>query len=234
MLALAYRVTAILNVNVFDSDGQPIANFTTSDDNDDNERVRIPAVQGELYYFQVVGDGIAINAYDVTAINLPTAVPFDLELDDNPPNGAPNPPGQAVNSDTGRSQFDNHTYDNTPTLVFRLDDGFFLNDLPGNDTAGTPLGDAAIPIPFRPGLAQPNQPGFAIAIFDEGATAPAAGNAGNLTVRQPLGFATQLENGLYTFTVPAANALDDGSHFLTARVQILDPSQSVANRLGHA
>ena len=59
-----------LNINVFDSDGQAIAGFTTSDDNDDNERVRIPAVQGEIYFFQVVGDGDAINAYDVTAINL--------------------------------------------------------------------------------------------------------------------------------------------------------------------
>jgi Ca2+-binding RTX toxin-like protein len=221
-----------LNVNVFDSDGQAVANFTTSDDNDDNERVRIPAVQGEIYYFQVLGDGIAINAYDVTAINLPAAVPFNLELDDNPPNGTPNPPGQGDNSDTGRSQFDNHTYDNTPTLVFRLDDGFFLNDLPGNDTAGTPLGDGAIPIPFQSGLGQPMLPGYAIAIFDEGDTAPATGNAGNLTVRQPLGFATQLENGLYTFTVPAANALDDGSHFLTARVQILDPANPLQTGWG--
>ena len=38
-------------------------------------------------------------------INLPAPVPFDLELDDNPPNGATNPPGQNDNSDTGRSQF---------------------------------------------------------------------------------------------------------------------------------
>jgi hypothetical protein len=226
-----------LNINVVDADGTVIANFKTSDDDDDNERVRIPAVQGEIYYFQVVGDvnanGAAINAYDVTVINLPAAVPFDLELDDDPANGQTNPPGAQVdNSDTGRSLFDNRTYDNTPTIIFRLDDGFFLNDLPGNNATGMPLGDSPIPIPFLPGLAQPNAPGFAIAIFDEGATAPAAGNAGGLNIRQPLGFATQLEPGLYSFTVPNNLALEDGSHFLTARVQILDPASPLRTGWG--
>ncbi|NND96237.1 MAG: calcium-binding protein, partial [Pirellulaceae bacterium] len=221
-----------LNINVFDSDGDAIANFTTSDDNDDNERVRIPAVQGEVYFFQVLGDGNAINAYDVTTINLPAPVPFDLELTDNPTDGATNPPEGNLNSDTGRSQFDNITYDDTPTLILRLDDGLLLNDLPGNNAAGTPLGDAAIQIPFRPGLAQPNQPGYAIAIFDEGATAPAAGNGGGLNIRQPLGFATQIEPGLYSFTVPNGLALNEGSHFLTAKVQMLDPANPLQTGFG--
>jgi Ca2+-binding RTX toxin-like protein len=221
-----------LNINVFDSDGQAIANFTTSDDNDNNERVRIPAVQGEIYFFQVVGDGGAVNAYDVTVINLPAPVPFDLELVDNPVDGTTNPPGGALNSDTGRSQFDNHTYDTTPTIIFRLDDGLLLNDLPGNNVAGMPLGDAPITIPFRAGLAQPNQPGFAIAVFDEGATAPAAGNAGGLNIRQPLGFATQIESGLYSFIVPPGNALSQGSHFLTARVQMLDAATPLLTGFG--
>ncbi len=213
-----------MNINVFDSDGQPIANFKTSDDNDDNERARIPAVQGEIYYFQIVGDTGAINAYDVTVINLPVGVPFDLELQDNPANGTTNPPGQVVNSDTGRSQFDNHTYDTTPTILFRFDDGLLLNDLPGNNATGTPIGDAFITIPFRTGQPLINEPGFAIAIFDEGATAPAAGNGGGLNIRQPLGFATQVEPGLYSFTVPVGSALSQGSHFLTARVQMRDPA----------
>ena len=112
-------------------------------------------------------------------------------------------------------------------LFFRLDDGIFLHDVPGNGTDGTPV-DELIPIEFRAGLAQPNQPGFAIAIFDEGNTPPQ-----NATAPQtPLGFATAVagQEGVYTFTVP--NALEDGSHFLTARVQMIDPAVAQQNGFG--
>ena len=108
-----------------------------------------------------------------------------LELLDNPADGTTNPPGTSTNSDTGRSQFDNHTYDNTPTLFFRLDDGIFLNDLPGNPATDSPP-DEIIPIPFQAGIAQPITPGYAIAIFDEGDTLPQTGTA----PQTPLGFAT--------------------------------------------
>ncbi|HID22870.1 MAG TPA: hypothetical protein EYP14_10790, partial [Planctomycetaceae bacterium] len=124
--------------------------------------------------------------------------------------------------DTGRSNTDDVLRDNTPTIVFRLDDGFFLQDSPGNSSSSTPP-DEIIPIPFRPGPAQPTEPGYAIAIFDEGATLPAPGNAGDNEVQEPLGFATQIEPGLYTFTTPVLN---DGTHFLTARVQMIDPSNT--------
>ncbi len=211
-----------LNINVRDSSGDVIANFTTSDDNDDNERVRIPAVQGEIYFFQVLGDGAAINAYDISVINLPSPVPYDLELDDEPVGDVP----PANNSDTGRNDNDNVTRDNTPTIVFRLDDAFFLNDIPGNDVAGNPLGDAPIPIPFRAGPAQPNQPGYAIAIFDEGDT---PGGPNNVPPQTPLGFATMVEPGVYEFTTPV---LADGSHFLTARVQLLDPATPLRTGFG--
>ncbi|MFO0819097.1 MAG: dockerin type I domain-containing protein [Pirellulales bacterium] len=211
----------------FDVDGDVFA---------ENERIRIPAVQGQTYIVRVIGRAPAnnptaltgtINAFTLNVINTAAAVPFDLELRDNPVNGTTNPPGQNDNSDTGRNQFDNHTYDNTPTIIFRLDDGLFLNDMPGNDTATLPP-DEIISIPFQPGVGvngtQPTNPGYAIAIFDEGATAPAAGNAGNVNIRVPLGFATQLESGLYTFTVPAGMNLSDGSHFITARVLMIDPA----------
>ncbi|MGE0756168.1 MAG: dockerin type I domain-containing protein, partial [Pirellulaceae bacterium] len=189
----------------------------------EDERIRIPAVQGQTYYLQVFGVGAAINTYNMTILNEPAPVPFDIELDDNPADptydcNAANPSG--LNSDTGRSHFDNITCDNTPTIVFRLDDGVLLNDLPGNNVADTPP-DQVIPIPFRAGPAQPVLPGYAIAIFDEGATSPAPGNAPNANIRVPLGFATQIEPGLYQFTSPVLN---DGSHFLTARVQMIDPA----------
>ncbi len=210
-----------LDINVLDAAGNIIAGFGVNDA-DDDERVRIPAVEGQTYFLQVFGNGgNAINIYNFTVVNHAPPVPFDLELLDNPADGTTNPPGGSSNSDTGRSQFDNHTYDDTPTLYFRLDDGIFLNDLPGNPATDTPP-DEIIPIPFQPGVAQPNTPGYAIAIFDEGNTPPQTGTA----VQTPLGFATAVagQQGIYTFTVPAALALSEGSHFLSARVQMIDPA----------
>ena len=147
--------------------------------------------------------------------------PYGLELLDNPADGTTNPPGTSSNSDTGRSQFDNHTYDSTPTLFLRLDDGTFLYDIPGNGAAGNPP-DEVIPIPFQAGPNQPVTPGFAIAIFDEGNTPPQTATA----PQTPLGFATAVagQDGVYTFTVPNALALTEGSHFLSARVQMIDPA----------
>ena len=91
-------------------------------------------MQGQIYYLRVFGaTGAVVNVYDLTIINEPAPVPFDLELDDNPINPIPNPPGGGPNSDTGRSQFDNVTYDNTPTLFLRLDDALLpATILPGN------------------------------------------------------------------------------------------------------
>jgi hypothetical protein len=63
-----------------------------TNDTDDNERIRIPAVAGQTYYLRVVGapfpvgnvenTSAAINIYNVAVINTPAPVPFDLELDD--------------------------------------------------------------------------------------------------------------------------------------------------------
>ena len=58
--------------------------------NDADERIRIPAVEGQTYYLRVRGAPIvagantsaAINVYNVSVINTPAPVPFDLELHD--------------------------------------------------------------------------------------------------------------------------------------------------------
>ena len=68
----------------------------------------------------------------------------------------------AVNSDSGRSQFDNVTKINTPTIYLRLSDGILLNDLPGNGTPNSPPA-GVIPIPFS---ATGATAGFRVAIFD--------------------------------------------------------------------
>jgi len=185
-------------------------------------RIRIPAVAGQSYYLHVFGanaDGTpnaaVINGYDATIINTPPPVPYALELLDNPV-GDPPP----ANSDTGRSQFDNVTRDSTPTLVFRLDDAVFRHDLPGNPADDTPPA-GLIPLLFRAGPAQSTLPGFAIAIFDEGSSPPPGTQTGTAP-QTPLGFATATaQEGVYQFTSPA---LSDGSHFLTARVQLIDPA----------
>ena len=44
-------------------------------------------------------------------------------------------PPNAVNDDSGRSQFDNVTNVTMPTIYVRLDDGIFLNDVQGNGTS---------------------------------------------------------------------------------------------------
>src|SRR5262249_22496039 len=128
-----------------------------------NARVRIPAIAGQSYYLRVFGlpqDGAStpvVNGYDVTVINTPPPVPTDLELSRSTTGitgaaGVPDTgdlPANAPADDTGRTQFDNTTKVNNPTIFLRLDDAIYLQDLPGNQTAGgvPPMGP--IPIPFN-------------------------------------------------------------------------------------
>ena len=214
-----------LDIEVTDAAGNVINGFGNNDNTND-ERARIPAIAGQTYYLRVFANGNAINTYNITVANYVPPTPRDMELLDNPV-GDPPP----ANSDTGRSQFDNITRDNTPTLVFRLDDAIFLNDLPGNNSAGAPP-DEVIPILFQ---AAAGPAGYRIAIFDEG-TSPLPGNQSGTAPQTPIGFATLVGDtnnngvqdpgetvrfGVYQFTTPV---LTDGSHFLTARVQMVDPA----------
>ena len=58
------------------------------------------------------------------------------------------PPGsRRPDDDSGRSQFDNVTNVNKPTIYIRLADGVLLNDLPGNGTTNSPPA-GVIPIPY--------------------------------------------------------------------------------------
>lgn len=203
-----------LDIEVLDAAGNVIAGFGVNDATND-ERRRIPAVAGQTYYLRVLGNATAINAYKLTVVNAAPPVPFDIELQDTPV-GDPPP----LNSETARSQFDNITRDNTPTIYLRLDDGGFRFDVQGNDpgAGGFPNNPPiqTIPIPFQTlALA-----GYRVAIFDEG---PTPGQPAT-NPQIPVGFADAVAGspGLYRFTFPAA--LSDGSHFLSARVQMVDPS----------
>ena len=130
-------------------------------------------------------------------------------------------PLNSSNSDTGRSQFDNVTRINTPTIFIRVNDGILLNDLPGNGTPDNPPA-GVIPIPFQAPASAAL--GYKVAIFD-----------GNNT-QTPIGFATQVDPanfpGLYTFTF--TTALADGIHHLTARLEMVDPAVATETGFGGA
>ena len=130
-------------------------------------------------------------------------------------------PSGAPNDDSGRSQFDNVTNINTPTIYLDLADGVLLNDLPGNGTTeNPPIG--VIPIPFQPGPASSTTAGYQIAIFD----------SNNAETPVPLGYATAVAGfpGLYTYTF--TTALADGVHNLTAEVQMVDPATPTETGFG--
>ena len=130
-------------------------------------------------------------------------------------------PNIAGVSDSGRSQFDDVTKDNTPTIFLRLDDAILLNDLPGNAAGmpGAPPPIETIPITFNTSIANSpvNQtPGFRVAVFDES----------DMHNPVPLGFAQPVANlnGVYSFTF--STPLSEGSHFISARVQMIDPADN--------
>ncbi|MEX2174318.1 MAG: dockerin type I domain-containing protein, partial [Pirellulaceae bacterium] len=304
-----------LDIALYDADGlsAPATPFIVAgggsfgtNDADDDERIRIPAVEGQTYYLRVRGapaagplsngtpdfpnTSDAVNVYNVSVINTPAPVPFDLELNDiiatgtvtvapngisftanaalaaaagfydgkdivftgGPLNGirgrvlssigatftfAPGTfsaldvlPGligssfQIESTDTGRSQFDNVTRDNTPTIFLRVADSRLLLDIPENGTSGEPglppdsAGGIANPIliPFvTDTTADSSGSGFRVAIVHvENNTHAIVGYA------QPVDAVGQ--PGLYSFTF--TTALAEGSHFLSARVEMVDPA----------
>jgi len=237
-----------LDIEVYDAAGNLIAgagpNFGINDgpneldiDGDiyaEDERIRIPAVQGQSYFLRVVGAPAAggelseaINQYSLTIINDPAPVAYDIELDDRTIgddtfNNIP------ANADTGRTELDNYTRDNTPLIYFRLDDGVLLNDLPGNGFTSLPpdevitipfdaaTGNTAEPLPANQQNNQPSIAGFRVAVFDESDT------------QNPVGYAQPVpgEPGVYSFDAWPA-ALADGSHFITVKVQMVDPGTAL-------
>lgn len=212
-----------------------------------NERVRIPAVAGQTYYIRIYGagqtvDGLttsnAVNVYNLSVINTAAPVPFDIELLDTPvntttnsTNGAPGATAAGLSSDTGRSQRDNITYDNDPTIRLRVPGvvevagSAFLGDLPGG--TGNPP-DEIVRIPFVSSTAA-NAPsaGFRVPVFvTENGTSSAvlAGYA------QPVAGSP----GLFTFTfandaLGSAVIANDGSYYISARVEMIDPTSGGAD-----
>ncbi len=290
-----------LDIHVYDLQGQLLAgdgpDFGINDATDD-ERIRIPVVQGQTYFLRVSGVEDAINNYSLTALNTVAPAPYDMELRDLLDSGAvqaaPAPSatvfagpaslssvddfytgkyvcfvgGELIGQrariadydgatrafslaagavtgtpaagdaffvesfDTGRSQWDNETRDNTPVVYFRLDDALLLYDLPGNGMPDTPP-DEVIAIPFNDEqIRDATKPGYRVAVFDEGT--PQQPDA---LPQTPIGYARKVADGVYVFDferdainsaapngAATAFTLTDGSHFLSARVQMVDPN----------
>jgi hypothetical protein len=219
-----------LNIEVLDGEGTIVGgdgNFGTADTTRD-ARVRIPVVAGQTYYLHVFGaNDEVVNGYDLTVVNQAPPVPYGIELSDLPVDPDYDCSGDPIsgNSDTGRSHFDNVTCDASPGIIVRLDDGILLHDLPGNSEGDSPP-DEVIEIPFNPSeAAEMADPGYRVAIFVEGD--PQQPGVGPQTV---VGYAQMgAEEGVYLFDfnnaiVPDAEILTDGSHFISARVEIIDPA----------
>ncbi|MFI5379551.1 MAG: beta strand repeat-containing protein [Tepidisphaerales bacterium] len=215
-----------LNLQVFDSAGNPVASATGTTPGTNfgavgtaaNARIRIPAVEGQSYFLRVFGaSGNAINGYNATIINTAAPVPANLML----------------------SPADVASHNVAPTIYLRLDDATLLNDLPGNQTPGTPIGVAAIPIPFNPATTIATAaPGYRIAVYDGGSGSPVTGATHTLDPNDPtfIGFAQPVAGvpHLYALTIGSqgADILANGAHSLTARVQIVDPSGTTATGFG--
>jgi hypothetical protein len=142
---------------------------------------------------------------------------------------------QIESNDTGRSQFDNVTRDNTPTIYIRLDaantptDG--LIDLQGGGSASqTPPNNTPILIPFWAGSAvnPPNFPAnngsFRVAVYDE--TNPLSPIF--------LGYANAVAGQTGVFQLQVTTPLGEGSHNLIAKVEIDSPSNSSNKDVGAA
>ncbi|HEX5499854.1 MAG TPA: hypothetical protein VFX03_11525, partial [Thermomicrobiales bacterium] len=132
---------------------------------------------------------------------------------------------QIESNDTGRSQLDNVTRDNTPTLYIRLDaantptDG--LIDLQGGGAGSqTPPNNAPILVPFWPGsdVNPPNFPAdngsFRVAVYD---------NADPLSPVF-LGYADRVAGQTGVFQLQITAPLAEGSHSLIAKVEIDSPA----------
>jgi hypothetical protein len=111
-LAFNERI-ADLELQALDADGTLVASGarTTIRTGNSLERITIPAVQGVTYFLQVLDPAPASTpyqtTYDLTVVNRAAPVPFGLDL--------------VASSDTGLSNSDNVTGDNTPAVRMDLD-----------------------------------------------------------------------------------------------------------------
>jgi hypothetical protein len=152
--------------------------------------------------------------------------------------------------DSGRSQLDNVTRDTSPVIRFRLDDAILLNDLPGNPTAAFPP-DEVIALPWNTtqsavpgnGTGGTSPAGYRVAVYLEGQP-----QQSGTSPQQLVGYARKItavgDQGVYEFDFGrdalvggslGELALSNGSHFLSARLEMIDPAlpAPASSRIGY-
>ncbi len=171
----------------------------------DNEEVVLPVVTQETYLIRVLGKAPAdINQYDLEIENFAAPAPAFVDL--------------VSSSDTGFSNTDNVTSDDTPTFLVQAD----LVDF--RDMGITLLNQATI---------DPNNDGDAADATDDGAGVfVTLVNLDDGSVTE--GFADQVgvSGFLWTFTPNAA--LTPGEYFVTSAVQMVDGQQDPNRETGRA
>jgi hypothetical protein len=179
---------ADLDLQVEDRFGNAVATSTAALDSTNLESLGIPVVKGQPYFLRVFGQAnqqAPQQVYDLSLVNTEAPVPFSVNL--------------LSASDSGRSDTDDVTNDNTPTIRARLDDSSLVADgVSFSPTSDSNLAD--------------DSTGFKVEILNDGAS---------------VGFASQVSPAIYELT-PTAGAINEGSNNVTARVVIVDPSNDPA------
>lgn len=190
-----------INIQVYDVNGNLIASGTSADN---DERIQIPAVQGETYFLRVFGaTGPVINEYDVTVTNTAAPIPSSMVLDPT--------------NDTGRSDQDQVTFETTGLRYL------VHADLAAFAAAGVTVLTAA---QASGGVT----PGVAVEVFNEGVSvgfATAVAGTNNQT------FEITLNANLLKYPVGGPNAAgglgyEGFLNFLTAAVKVFDPRRDAA------
>jgi hypothetical protein len=189
------EVIADLAVIAQDAAGNTLATGSqaTSQPGSSTETLAIPVVLGETYFVEVLNpNGTTTfppqSVYDLTIVNRAAPVPFGLDL--------------LASSDTGRSNTDNETSDDTPSILIRA-------DTVDSASMGIDLLD--------PAEVAAGEDGYAVAAFANGVFAGYASEQAGTS------------GTAWVFTFPP---LPDGTHSLTAKVRVFDGAAPQANGFG--
>ncbi len=191
-----------IDLRVRDMDGNVIAESLSATD---NEKVVIPVVTQEMYFIEVVGAGDTVfNSYVLEVENFEAPAPAFVDL--------------TPASDTGASNSDNITLDNTPTFLVQA-------DLTNFRDMGITLLDQ--------GTIDPNNDGDAADATDDGAGVfVTLVNINDGTTVE--GFANQLGPGGFLWSFTPAAPIPAGDYFVSAAVQMVDGQQDPDRSNGRA
>ena len=185
-----------LDIEVQDLNGNAIGSSTTT--TNDEERVQIPVVKGQIYYLKVFGKtGTEINTYEMSVINTPAPVPTAVVLDPT--------------DDSGKSDLDQVTF-RTNSIHY-----FVHADL-------TDFADAGITILTPAQAAAGVTPGAAVQVFDNGTS---VGFASAVAGTDNTIFEINFNANVAKYPIRGANAAgplgyDGFLNFVTAAVTMFD------------